>query len=77
MASNIVTYADGWIKKSSHQPKGDGYGYAVDLYPCINGKVNVHVVDELKVIAEHICKVAQSLGIYIVWRENWKMRDKI
>lgn len=75
LPGNIVTYADGWVKKSNHQPKSDGYGYAVDLYPCINGKVNVHAVDELKVIADHICKVAQSLGIYIVWGGNWKMRD--
>ena len=26
----IVTYADGIVKKSNHQAKGDGYGHAVD-----------------------------------------------
>ena len=26
----IVTYADGVQRKSNHQPKADGYGYAVD-----------------------------------------------
>lgn len=27
---SIVTNADGVVKKSNHQPKGDGYGHAVD-----------------------------------------------
>ena len=26
----IVTWTDGVVKKSNHQPRGDGYGYAAD-----------------------------------------------
>jgi hypothetical protein len=25
LSGNIVTYTDGWVKRSSHQPKDDGY----------------------------------------------------
>lgn len=71
----IVTNADGIKIKSNHQVKSDGYGYAVDLYPYINGKVDVNAVKELKVIADHICKVANSLNIPIEWGGNWKMKD--
>lgn len=34
----IVTYADGVTKTSNHQPKADGYGYAVDCAFLVNGK---------------------------------------
>ena len=33
-----VTNADGYIKKSNHQIKVDGYGYAID-FVILNGKV--------------------------------------
>jgi peptidoglycan L-alanyl-D-glutamate endopeptidase CwlK len=28
--SKIVTYKDGYLQKSNHQPKADGFGHAVD-----------------------------------------------
>lgn len=71
----IVTYVDGVRKKSNHQPKADGYGYAIDLYPYINGKVDVHGAKELELIAWHIRKIAEELEIPIQWGGNWKFKD--
>lgn len=71
----IVTYADGVRKKSNHQLKTDGYGYAVDIYPLINGRVGVNAVDELKVIASHIYEIAKQFDIPISWGGDWKIRD--
>lgn len=70
-----VTNLDGYRKKSNHQPKDDGYGYAVDLYPFVNGSVQVNypnVLNWQKQIANHIKVVANQLGITIVWGGDWK-----
>ena len=70
-----VTNADGIKSKSNHQVKADGYGYAVDLYPFFDGKVQVNhpdTIKKLKIIAEHIKKVAKSMSIKIVWGGDWR-----
>jgi peptidoglycan L-alanyl-D-glutamate endopeptidase CwlK len=64
--------------KSNQQVKADGFGYAVDLYPFFDGKVQVNhpdTIKKLKIIAEHIKKVAKSMGIKIVWGGDWKFKD--
>jgi peptidoglycan L-alanyl-D-glutamate endopeptidase CwlK len=61
----IVTKCDGIKVKSPHQSKSDGYGYAVDIYPYIDGKVQVNDAANLKRIALHIKQVADSMGINI------------
>jgi len=71
----VVTNVDGVKTKSNHQPKADGYGYAVDLYPYINGNVDVNAVKELKVIGAHILKTAKEMGVNVDWGGNWKMQD--
>jgi peptidoglycan L-alanyl-D-glutamate endopeptidase CwlK len=72
----IVTNTDGVKKKSNHQVKDDGYGYAVDLYPYLNGKVDVNAVKELRVIASHILATAGRLNVPVEWGGNWKtLRD--
>jgi peptidoglycan L-alanyl-D-glutamate endopeptidase CwlK len=71
----IVTNADGVRSKSNHQPKSDGYGHAVDLYPFVNGSVQVNDVAGLKRISEHIKAVARLNGIRIEWGGDWAMRD--
>ena len=71
----IVTNVDGVKKKSNHQPKEDGFGYAVDLYPFYNGSVQVQdkdVIPRLKAIAIHIKAVAKCLGISITWGGDFK-----
>ncbi|WAX17151.1 L-alanyl-D-glutamate peptidase [Parabacteroides phage PF672P2] len=67
----IVTHVDGVNKKSNHQIKSDGYGYAVDLYPFKNGSVQVNDADGLKVIAGHIKKVAKKMGVNVQWGGDW------
>ncbi|MCD8186635.1 MAG: M15 family metallopeptidase [Rikenellaceae bacterium] len=71
----IITSCDGIRKKSNHQPHGDGYGYAVDLYPFIDGKVQVEDAANLCRIAAHIKRTAQEQGIDVEWGGDWKMRD--
>lgn len=73
-----VTKKDGVVNKSKHQVKQDGYGYAVDLYPYYNGKVQVTgngVTEAFKKIAEHIKKKALQLGHKITWGGDWKIVD--
>lgn len=67
----VVTHVDGINKKSNHQIKADGYGYAVDLYPFKNGSVQVNDADGLKVIAGHIKGVAKKLNINVEWGGDW------
>ncbi|EKB56583.1 M15 family metallopeptidase [Bergeyella zoohelcum] len=70
-----VTYADGVKRKSNHQVKADGYGYAVDLYPFIDDKVQTRgddVIPALKEISDHIKATAKRLGINIVWGGDWR-----
>lgn len=70
-----VTNCDGITKKSNHQAKDDGYGYAVDLYPFVDGKVRVqenYVPAKLKEIADHIKAVASMLNIRVTWGGDWK-----
>ena len=75
-SGKIVTNADGVKVKSNHQPKSDGFGYAVDLYPYYNGSVQLNDVKKLKEIASHIKLTAKNLGIKIEWGGDWtKMLD--
>ncbi|KUY29384.1 M15 family metallopeptidase [Elizabethkingia ursingii] len=70
-----VTNADGIRNKSNHQVKIDGYGHAVDLYPFFLGKVQLNhkdTIKNLKLISDHIKKVAKELGIGITWGGDWK-----
>jgi peptidoglycan L-alanyl-D-glutamate endopeptidase CwlK len=71
----VVTNVDGVRNRSNHQPKSDGYGYAVDLYPSPGGAVNVNDVAGLTRVAGHIKNVAKGLGIALEWGGDWKMRD--
>ena len=80
----IVTNCDGKRAKSNHQIKSDGYGHAVDIFPCgviENGVYRKFTSEEgydekkLKLIANHILAVAKSKNINIEWGGNWKMND--
>ena len=79
-----VTNCDGKKAKSNHQIKADGYGHAVDIFPCgviENGVYRKFTSEEgydekkLKLIANHILAVAKSKNINIEWGGNWKMKD--
>ena len=80
----IVTNCDGKRAKSNHQIKSDGYGHAVDIFPCgviENGVYRKFTSEEgydekkLKLIANHILAVAKSKNVNIEWGGNWKMND--
>ena len=80
----IVTNWDGKRAKSNHQIKADGYGHAVDIFPCgvtENGVYRKFTSEEgydekkLKLIANHILAVAKSKNVNIEWGGNWKMND--
>ena len=80
----IVTNCDGKKAKSNHQIKADGYGHAVDIFPCgviEDGVYRKFTSEEgydekkLKLIANHILAVAKSKNINIEWGGNWKMND--
>lgn len=79
-----VTNCDGYNSKSNHQIKADGFGHAVDIFPCgilENGVYRKFTSDEgyddkkLKIISEHILKIAKGKGVNIEWGGNWKMHD--
>ena len=79
-----VTNCDGYKSKSNHQIKADGFGHAVDIFPCgivENGVYRKFTADEgyddkkLKIISEHILKIAKEKEVNIEWGGNWKMHD--
>ena len=71
---------DGYKKKSNHQPKEDGFGYALDILPLPRG-VNMYlddgVEDDLRWAQfDGLCHgIAHSMGIKI--RTGFKWRDNI
>lgn len=70
-----VTNVDGVTKKSNHQVKADGLGYAVDVYPFFDGKVQVsgaEVDKRLHILAAHIKATAKCQGVNITWGGDWK-----
>ena len=80
----IVTNCDGKKFKSNHQIKADGFGHAVDIFPCgvtENGVYRKFTSEEgydekkLKLIANHILAVAKSKNVNIEWGGDWKMHD--
>ena len=74
----IVTNCDGVKKKSNHQPKEDGYSYAVDIYPFFEGKVQVNhknTIRSLMEIALHIKTCCFAMGVSIEWGGDWAMKD--
>ena len=80
----IVTNCDGKKAKSNHQLQSDGFGHAVDIFPCgviENGVYRKFTSEEgydekkLKLIANHILAVAKSKNVNVEWGGNWKMKD--
>ena len=70
-----VTNADGYIKKSNHQMKVDGYGYAID-FVILNGKVlDWNTESKYQAVAKHILEVGHKLGVNLEWGGNWKFKD--
>ena len=70
-----VTNADGYIKKSNHQMKVDGYGYAID-FVVLNGNVlDWDTESKYRAVAKHILEVGHKLGVNLEWGGDWKFKD--
>lgn len=68
-SGNIVTYRDGYKKKSNHQPKSDGYGHAIDVVPY---PVDWNDSTKFHRIADAMKSAANELGVKIEWGGDWK-----
>lgn len=55
---------------SMHLPQPDGWGYAVDLVPYINGKVRWEYRPCL-IVAEAVHEAAEQLGVPVRWGAVW------
>lgn len=70
-----VTNCDGITKKSNHQAKADGFGYAVDialLNPNNPKEVIWNDIAMYTKVANHILKIAKEQGVNLEWGGNWK-----
>lgn len=70
-----VTNCDGITKKSNHQVKADGFGYAVDialLNPNNPKEVIWNDIAMYTKVANHILKIAKEQGVNLEWGGNWK-----
>jgi peptidoglycan L-alanyl-D-glutamate endopeptidase CwlK len=68
---DIVTNADGYNKKSNHQIKMDGFGYAVDFLPIVNKMLSYENTNEMADIAKYIKKQAAKLSLKVAWGGDW------
>lgn len=70
-----VTNCDGITKKSNHQAKADGYGYAIDiamLDPNNPKEVLWNDIAMYTKVANHIKAIAKEQGLRIEWGGDWK-----
>lgn len=70
-----VTNCDGYIKKSNHQAKPDGYGYAIDfgIYdPTKEGKIDWNTLSKYQKVARHIQLIGREFGLMLDWGGTWK-----
>lgn len=59
--------------KSRHLRQEDGFGHAVDLYPYLDGSVQVNAPEEaFQGIAYAMQSAADELGVRITWGGSWK-----
>lgn len=66
-----VTTKDGFKKKSNHQIKADGFGYAVDCVPWIDGAWEHEDWEPVYFVASAMSKAANILKTKIKWGGNW------
>ncbi len=75
----IITRCDGYINKSNHQKKKDGYGYAVDfaIYDKTKqGNIDWNSTEKYIAVANHIIEVAKQNGLIVESGGNWtKFKD--
>lgn len=66
-----------WVRTSNHEPKNDGYGYAVDIYPypvsLVLSQKPAQYEPLFDKIAVAMFKASKELSIPIRWGANWDM----
>lgn len=62
--------ADGYHKKSKHQPAADGLGKALDFYAYVDGAASWEI-EYLAIVAAAHLQAASQLGIKIKWGGLW------
>lgn len=70
-----VTNCDGIIKKSNHQAKNDGFGYAIDIAiinPNNPKKIIWRDISMYTKVANHIKIIAKEQGLRVEWGGDWK-----
>jgi len=65
--------ADGFIKRSVHQPANDGYGKGLDFYAFVEGKASWQHHHLAMVGAAHL-RAASMLGYEIDWGGLWQRK---
>lgn len=70
-----VTNADGYIKKSNHQMKVDGLGYAIDFAVLDKATIDWDTESKYEAVARHILETGHKLGINLEWGGSWKFKD--
>ncbi len=74
-AGAIVTNVDGINKKSNHQVKADGYGFAVDVYYCGWSNKDSNSDPRWEKLFKAIKTASINLGIPVTMGAYWKMGD--
>jgi peptidoglycan L-alanyl-D-glutamate endopeptidase CwlK len=66
----IITFRDGYKKKSNHQIKKNGFGYAIDFvpYPFKGWKY----ISDFKKVGKELKRIAKELGIKCSYGGDWK-----
>lgn len=68
----IVTHADGYKVKSNHQIDVNGYGYAEDLVPYVDGSYKWDNTYKLHIpIAVAMAQAAREMSAQVQWGGNW------
>ena len=70
-----VTNCDGITKKSNHQAKSDGFGYAIDiaiLNPNNPKEIIWSDISMYTKVANHIKAIAKEQNITVEWGGDWK-----
>ncbi len=75
-----ISWCDGYIKKSKHQVKTDGYGYAIDIAVLLKVENKIVAKWDYKYYKD-IYEAAKRNGLIdkynIVWGGNWQQVDSV
>lgn len=65
----VVTYKDGYNKKSKHN---ESPSMAVDVMPY---PIDWNNIERIKLFAEQVQQIAENINIDVVWGGDWKWKD--